>query len=48
MSYENIKKRVYAATLHLYRAGLIRLSAGNISARIDDPSGGYYSGGSIL
>jgi L-ribulose-5-phosphate 4-epimerase len=36
MSHEDIKKRVYAATLDLYHTGLIRLSAGNISARIDD------------
>ena len=36
MSHEDIKKRVYDATLNLYHVGLIRLSAGNISARIDD------------
>ena len=36
MSHEDIKKRVYDATLNLYQVGLIRLSAGNISARIDD------------
>lgn len=36
MSYEKIKQRVYDATMHLDRCGLIRLSAGNISARIDD------------
>jgi L-ribulose-5-phosphate 4-epimerase len=36
MSHEDIKKRVYAATLNLFHVGLIRLSAGNISARIDD------------
>lgn len=36
MSHEDIKKRVYAATLGLYHAGLIRLSVGNISARIDE------------
>jgi L-ribulose-5-phosphate 4-epimerase len=36
MSREDIKKSVYDATLDLYHSGLIRLSAGNISARIDD------------
>lgn len=36
MNYSDIKKRVYDATLNLYHVGLIRLSAGNISARIDD------------
>ena len=36
MSHEDIKKRVYDATLNLYHLGLIRLSEGNISARIDD------------
>jgi L-ribulose-5-phosphate 4-epimerase len=36
MSYEEYKKRVYDATLNLYHVGLIRLSAGNISARISD------------
>ena len=36
MSHEDIKKRVYDATLNLYHVGLIRLNAGNISARIDD------------
>jgi len=36
LNYSDIKKRVYDATLNLYHVGLIRLSAGNISARIDD------------
>lgn len=36
MNYEKYKQRVYDATMHLDRCGLIRLSAGNISARIDD------------
>jgi L-ribulose-5-phosphate 4-epimerase len=36
MGHEDIKKRVYDATLNLFHVGLIRLSAGNISARIDD------------
>ena len=36
MSYEAIKQRVFDATLNLYHVGLIRLSAGNISTRIND------------
>lgn len=36
MDYLDYKKRVFDATLNLYHAGLNRLSAGNISARISD------------
>jgi len=36
MSYEEYKQRVYTATLNIYHAGLIRLSAGNVSARINN------------
>lgn len=35
MDYSEIRNRVYQATMHLAQAGLIRMSAGNISARID-------------
>lgn len=35
MDYSEIRNRVFTATMHLAQAGLIRLSAGNISARID-------------
>ena len=35
MSYEDIKERVYDATMNLYHSGLIRLSSGNVSARIN-------------
>ena len=36
MSYEDYKQRVFDATLNLYHVGLIRLSAGNVSARINN------------
>lgn len=36
MDYSEIKKRVYQATINLFNVGLIRLSAGNVSARIDE------------
>jgi len=35
LDYSEIRNRVFTATMHLAQAGLIRLSAGNISARID-------------
>ena len=36
MSYEEYKQRVNTATLNIYHAGLFRLSAGNVSARINN------------
>jgi len=48
MDYFAIKNRVYRSTMNLYQADLIRLSAGNVSARIDyqlaaiTPSGRQY------
>lgn len=36
MDYGEAREWVYQATMNLYRADLIRLSAGNISARIND------------
>lgn len=36
MDYYPIKKQVYDATIKLYEIGLIRLSAGNVSARVSD------------
>jgi len=36
MDYKNFKQRVFDATINLYHVDLIRLSAGNVSSRIDN------------
>lgn len=47
--FTGIRKRVYDAAMNLYHSGLIRLSAGNVSARVNEeliaitPSGRPYT-----
>ena len=47
--FTGIRKRVYDVAMNLYHSGLIRLSAGNVSARVNEeliaitPSGRPYT-----